>query len=56
MLSKLFVLRLFEGFSIQRWNDRIRPFDLTEMDKNAFKAVIAYFLGKYAEKNGKKVN
>ena len=56
MLSKLFVLRLFEGFSIQRWNDRIRPFDLTEMDKNAFKAVIAYFLGKYAEKNGKKVD
>ena len=56
MLSRLFVLRLFEAFSIHRWNDRIRPFDLTEMDKNAFKAVIAYFLGKYAEKNGKKVD
>lgn len=56
MLSKLFVSRLFEAFSIQRWNDRIRPFDLTEMDKNAFKAVIAYFLGKYEEKAGKKVD
>jgi len=56
MLSKLFVSRLFEAFSIHRWNDRIRPFDLTEMDKNAFKAVIAYFLGKYEEKAGKKVD
>jgi len=56
MLSRLFCLRLFEAFSIHRWNDRIRPFDLTEMDKNAHKAVIAYFLGKYAEKNGKKVD
>lgn len=31
------VLKLFEAFSIQRWNDLIRPFDIVEMDKSAEK-------------------
>ena len=29
--SKL-ILKMFEAFSIERWNDLIRPFDLVEMD------------------------
>ena len=50
------VLKLFEAFSIERWNDLIRPFDLIEMDKAAEKMVIAYILGKYEENNGRYIN
>ena len=46
MLNKNLVLKIFEAFSIERWNDLIRPFDLIEMDKAAEKMVIAYILGK----------
>ena len=48
-------LRLFEGFSIQRWNDLIRPFDLVEMDKEAEKMVLVYIIGKYEENKGKNI-
>ncbi|EID84462.1 putative hydrolase of HD superfamily [Treponema sp. JC4] len=51
MDTKLF-LRIFEGFSIQRWNDLIRPFDMVEMDKAAEKMVLAYIIGKYEENKG----
>lgn len=43
---------LFRGFHIQRWNDRVRPMDMLEMDKHAHKMMIAYCLGKYEEKEG----
>ena len=51
-MNKNLVLRIFEGFSIQRWNDLVRPFDLVEMDKAAEKMVLAYIIGKYEEKKG----
>ena len=51
MNTKL-ALRIFEGFSIQRWNDLIRPFDMVEMDKAAEKMVIAYIIGKFEEQKG----
>jgi len=44
------VLKLFEAFSIQRWNDLIRPFEIVEMDKTAEKTFLAYIIGKYEEK------
>ena len=47
---------LFRGFHIQRWNDRIRPMDLIEMDKHAHKMIIAYCLAKYEESSGKTIN
>ncbi len=50
------VNELFRGFYIQRWNDRIRPMELTEMDKHAHKMIIAYVLGKYEEMNGNLIN
>lgn len=50
------VLKLFEAFSIQRWNDLIRPFDIVEMDKTAEKAFLAFIIGKYEEKNGKVID
>lgn len=49
-------LRLFEGFSIQRWTDLIRPFELVEMDKAAEKMVLAYIIGKYEESKGQKID
>lgn len=56
MLNKKFILKLFEGFSIQRWNDLVRPFELVEMDKAAERMVVAYVIGKYEEAAGKTVN
>ena len=55
-MDKHLILKIFEGFSIQRWNDLIRPFDLVEMDKAGEKMVIAYIIGKYEEKKGNKIN
>ena len=55
-MEKKFALKIFEGFSIQRWNDLIRPFDMVEMDKAAEKMVLAYIIGKYEEKKGKKID
>lgn len=56
MLSKKLVLKLFEGFSIERWNDLIRPFELIEMDKAAEKMVLAYIIGKFEENAGNSIN
>ena len=36
---------------MQRWNDQIRTVDLTELDKQAHKMIIAYCLGKCEEDN-----
>ena len=55
-MNKDFALKIFEGFSIQRWNDLVRPFDLVEMDKAAEKMVLAYIIGKYEENNGKHID
>lgn len=51
-MDKDFARKIFEGFSIQRWNDLVRPFDLVEMDKAGEKMIIAYILGKYEENKG----
>ncbi len=56
MISKDFILKLFEGFSIERWTDLVRPFDLIEMDKSSEKMVIAYILAKFEENDGKVVD
>jgi putative hydrolases of HD superfamily len=56
MLDKRFVLRIFEAFSIERWNDLIRPFDIIEMDKAAEKMVLAYLIGKFEENQGKEID
>ena len=56
ILNKELILKLFEGFSIQRWTDLVCPFELVEMDKAAEKMVIAYILGKYEEESGKYID
>ena len=55
-MNKQLAYKIFEGFSIQRWNDLIRPFDLVEMDKAAEKMVLAYIIGKYEENRKKYVD
>lgn len=36
----------FDATNMHRWNDHIRPLDLTELDKQSHKASIAWVLGK----------
>lgn len=54
MINKDFLLKIYEAASMQRWNDQIRTVDLTELDKQAHKMVIAYVLGKCEEEAGTK--
>ena len=56
IINSLLVNELFRAFHIQRWNDRIRPMDFTEMDKHAHKMIIAYVIGKYEEANGNNID
>ena len=46
----------FDSANMHRWNDHLRPVDLTEMDKQAHKAAISWLLGKYEEKAGNKID
>ena len=56
IIRKSFALRLYDAFSIQCWNDKIRTVELTEMDKHSHKMIIAFLLGKYEEDAGNDVN
>jgi putative hydrolases of HD superfamily len=49
MIGKAFILEIFNSAAMQRWNDKIRPVELKELDKQAHKMTIAYFLGKFEE-------
>jgi putative hydrolase of HD superfamily len=55
-LTASLIKELFKGFTVQRWNDKIRTVELIEIDKHAHKMFIAFVLGKYEELNGKHVN
>ncbi|MDD6055506.1 MAG: HD domain-containing protein [Helicobacteraceae bacterium] len=39
--------KIFTSASIRRWNDQATPVELTELDKQAHKIVIAYFLAHF---------
>ncbi|MGA1868576.1 MAG: HD domain-containing protein [bacterium] len=49
MIRKAFILKIFDAAYMQRWNDKIRPIELIELDKQAHKMVIAYFFSKFEE-------
>ena len=49
MIRKALLLKIFDAANMQRWNDKIRPVELRELDKQAHKMIIAYFLGKFEE-------
>lgn len=50
------IYKLFDAANMHRWNDHLRPIDLTEIDKQAHKAAIAWVLGKYEEDRGAKLD
>ena len=47
---------LFNSANMHRWNDHMRPVDLTELDKQAHKAAIAWVLGRFEESAGNTVD
>jgi putative hydrolase of HD superfamily len=49
MLRRPLLLKIFDAANMQRWNDKIRPVELRELDKQAHKMVIAYLIGKCEE-------
>ena len=49
MIRKAFLTEIFKAANMRRWNDKICPVELRELDKQAHKMVIAYVLGKFEE-------
>lgn len=47
---------LFNSANMHRWNDHMRPVDLTELDKQAHKAAISWVLGKFEEGAGNSID
>ncbi|GAB5465869.1 MAG: HD domain-containing protein [Candidatus Kapaibacteriales bacterium] len=56
MISMPLLDTFFKAFSVERWNDKLRPIPMIQMDKHAHKMVIAWCIGKYEEDAGKKVD
>ena len=51
MIRKALILKIHDAANMQRWNDKIRPVELRELDKQAHKMVIAFMLGKFEEQD-----
>ncbi len=56
MISKGLMELIFSASSIERWNDHPRTSQFTEIDKQAHKAAIAYFIARAEEDRGRAVN
>ncbi len=56
MVPKTIIERVFSAAMIQRWNDHVRPVELTEIDKQAHKAMIAFLLARFEEDRGHIIN
>jgi putative hydrolases of HD superfamily len=53
MITKAILQKMFNAASMQRWNDKIRPVELRELDKQAHKMIIAFILGKIEENSSR---
>ncbi len=53
MISRGIIERFYDAATIQRWNDHVRPVEMTELDKQAHKLMIAYVIGRFEETEGK---
>ena len=51
MVGKDLLVELFQAAEMRRWNDKLCPVPLTELDKQGHKMTIAYVLGKFAERS-----
>lgn len=49
MVRKGMILKIFSASYMQRWNDKLRPLQLIELDKHAHRMLIAYCIGKFHE-------
>jgi putative hydrolases of HD superfamily len=49
VIRKALILKIFDAAYMQRWNDKVRPVELVELDKQAHKMIISFFLGKFEE-------
>jgi len=49
MITKALLETIYEAANMQRWNDKIRPVELRELDKQAHKMIIAYVICKFEE-------
>jgi putative hydrolase of HD superfamily len=47
---------MFESANMHRWNDHLRPLDLTEQDKQSHKAAIAWVIAKFEENEGRNID
>ncbi len=56
MISKGLMELIFSASNIERWNDHPRTSQFTEIDKQAHKAAIAYFIARAEEDRGRAVN
>ncbi len=52
MIRKALLLKLLDAAYMQRWNDKIRPVELIELDKQAHKMIVAYFLARVEQEGG----
>ncbi len=55
-LNAAMLYYLFDSANMHRWNDHFRTVDLTELDKQAHKAIIAWILGKCEESAGHSID
>jgi len=56
MIKKSLLVKIYEAAGMQRWNDQIRTIELTELDKQAHKMIIAYILGKCEQDIGGEID
>lgn len=56
MIKKELIELIFKSFSIERWNDKLRPTPLIQIDKHSHKMIIAFVLAKYEEDKGAKID
>src|SRR5512141_3191477 len=52
MIRKALLLKFLDAAYMQRWNDKLRPVELIELDKQAHKMIIAWFLARFEEEEG----
>ena len=52
MIRKALLLKFLDAAYMQRWNDKIRPVELIELDKQAHKMIVAWFLARVEEERG----
>lgn len=48
------ITKLTNGANMKRWNDELCPVELTELDKQAHKMIIAFILSKFEEESNNK--